>query len=425
MKALSIEFKLLRNQRGVSAVIIALLLVVLLGMAALAVDLGYLYVTRNELQNVADAAALAATRRLGEIYQAMPSNLHASYTLAGDNGPADQTNMEDIAIEVAGMNKAAAAGITILNADIEFGQWDFVNRSLTVTSDQPDAVRVTARKDETANSPVTTIFAKVFKINTMDVTATATAALSGLGETEAGELVLPIGISEFWFNNPEWCDNTIKFSPTGDPDACAAWNSFTYDPPNDSLLRKILDVDTNYPSPATTAGDTIFNFIGGKLSQQTFDALLLLYKEKGYDVAANYDPSTGFFPPAQLDDDGNTKTGALPDNPDGPATGTVPLTDPNTGERLYYPDDKKTPTPRNKHVWKTHVVVYDWDDCSNPNTSIKIVGYAPVAIETVYDAGNDGKMVLGQVTCGEISKDNVRGGGGYYGVKGSIPGLVQ
>ncbi|MEJ2285874.1 MAG: pilus assembly protein TadG-related protein [Desulfobacterales bacterium] len=50
MKALSIEFKLLRNQRGVSAVIIALLLVVLLGMAALAVDLGYLFVTRNELQ---------------------------------------------------------------------------------------------------------------------------------------------------------------------------------------------------------------------------------------------------------------------------------------------------------------------------------------------------------------------------------------
>ena len=79
MKASSIEFKLLRNQRGVSAVIIALLLVVLLGMAALAVDLGYLYVTRNELQNVADAAALAATRQLGEIYQAMPGNLQADY----------------------------------------------------------------------------------------------------------------------------------------------------------------------------------------------------------------------------------------------------------------------------------------------------------------------------------------------------------
>ena len=47
--------------------------------------------------------------------------------------PADRTDMEKIAIEVAGMNKAAAAGITILNADIEFGQWDFVNRSLTVT----------------------------------------------------------------------------------------------------------------------------------------------------------------------------------------------------------------------------------------------------------------------------------------------------
>jgi uncharacterized membrane protein len=229
MKASSIEFKLLRNQRGVSAVIIALLLVVLLGMAALAVDLGYLYVTRNELQNVADAAALAATRRLGEIYQAMPGNLQADYDLS--NFPTDRTDMENIAIEVAGMNKAAAAGITILNADIEFGQWDFVNRSLTVTDDQPDAVRVKARKDETANNPVTTFFAKVFNVNTMAVTATATAALSGQGETEEGELILPIGISYAWFTGGAWCDETIKFSPTKDPDACAGWNSFTFDPP--------------------------------------------------------------------------------------------------------------------------------------------------------------------------------------------------
>ena len=60
MTASYIEFKLLRDQRGASAVLIALLLVVLLGIAALAIDLGYLYVTRYELQNVADSAALAA-----------------------------------------------------------------------------------------------------------------------------------------------------------------------------------------------------------------------------------------------------------------------------------------------------------------------------------------------------------------------------
>ncbi|MBW2483111.1 MAG: hypothetical protein JRF38_24245 [Deltaproteobacteria bacterium] len=426
MKASSIEFKLLRNQRGVSAVIIALLLVVLLGMAALAVDLGYLYVTRNELQNVADAAALAATRRLGEIYQAMPVNLQADYNLS--NFPADRTDMENIAIEVAGMNKAAAASITILSADIEFGQWDFVNRSLTVTDDQPDAVRVKARKDETANNPVTTFFAKVFNINTMAVTATATAALSGQGETEEGELILPIGISYAWFTGGAWCDETIKFSPTKDPDACAGWNSFTFDPPNDAIVRKILEGNPDYISPPTTAGETVFNFIGGDLSQKTFEQLLLLYRDKGYDLKKGTGDA---FEPAVTNDDGSPRTGALQEGDDGLTLTeltelTENLQDPKTGEPVYYPDDKNQEMePRKRHVWYTHVVVYDWADCSNPNTAIKIVGYAPVRIETIYDAGNDGKMVYGQVTCDQISKDDTRGGGLYTGIKGSIPGLVQ
>jgi Flp pilus assembly protein TadG len=424
MKASSIEFKLLRNQRGVSAVIIALLLVVLLGMAALAVDLGYLYVTRNELQNVADAAALAATRRLGEIYQAMPGNLQADYDLS--NFPTDRTDMENIAIEVAGMNKAAAAGITILNADIEFGQWDFVNRSLTVTDDQPDAVRVKARKDETANNPVTTFFAKVFNVNTMAVTATATAALSGQGETEEGELILPIGISYAWFTGGAWCDETIKFSPTKDPDACAGWNSFTFDPPNDAILRKILEGNPNYTSPPTTAGETVFNFIGGDLSQNTFEQLLQLYRDKGFDIVAGTgSPPNGdgtFEPAATVD--GSPVTGALQEGEGLEKTGT--MYDDKTGEPIYYPDDKaQAMEPRKEHVWYTHVVVYDWPDCSNPNTAIKIVGYAPIRMETVLDAGNDGKTVVGQVTCDQFSKDDTRGGGLYTGIKGSIPGLVE
>ena len=424
MKALYIEFKLLRDQQGVSAVFIAILLVALLGVAALAVDLGYFFLTRNELQNVADAAALAATRRLGEIYQEMPSNLHASYDLANgpdgdDNGLDDLAEMKTLTNEVAEMNKAAAETITVLDDDIEFGQWDFANGILNVTTAQPDAVRVTARRDERANGQITTFFAKIFNVNTMDVTATATAALSGQGQTEEGELILPIGISEFWFENPEWCDDSIKFSPTKDPDACAAWNSYTYDPPNDNTLRNILAENPNYPSPATTAGDTIFNFIGGNLSQQTFTNMLLLYKDKGYDVK-KYSKN---FEPAATNSDGSPVTGSLLEKDHANKENTEPLIDPKTGDQQTYPDEADT--PRVNHVWETSVVVYGWSNCDNPNTAIPIVGYAPVRIETVYDAGNDGKYISGQVICGKISEDDIRGGGAYYGIKGSIPGLVQ
>ncbi|OMG75351.1 pilus assembly protein TadG-related protein [Burkholderia ubonensis] len=53
-----------RRQRGAVAVVVALALAVLIGFVGLALDLGKLYVTRSELQNSADACALAAARDL-------------------------------------------------------------------------------------------------------------------------------------------------------------------------------------------------------------------------------------------------------------------------------------------------------------------------------------------------------------------------
>ncbi|MGN6082317.1 pilus assembly protein TadG-related protein [Trinickia sp.] len=53
-----------RTQGGAVAVIVALSLAVLIGVVGLALDLGKLYVVRSELQNSADACALAAVRDL-------------------------------------------------------------------------------------------------------------------------------------------------------------------------------------------------------------------------------------------------------------------------------------------------------------------------------------------------------------------------
>lgn len=52
------------QQRGAFLILTVLFLVVLLGFAALALDLGRLYVLRTEMQNAADAAALAAAAEL-------------------------------------------------------------------------------------------------------------------------------------------------------------------------------------------------------------------------------------------------------------------------------------------------------------------------------------------------------------------------
>ncbi len=63
MKELSIV-KLLSNQRGVTAIVVGITLAMLVGFGALAVDIGHLCVAHNELQNAADAGALAGARFL-------------------------------------------------------------------------------------------------------------------------------------------------------------------------------------------------------------------------------------------------------------------------------------------------------------------------------------------------------------------------
>src|SRR5512143_2947172 len=54
----------LRDRRGTVVVVVTLFLVLLFCFAALAVDVGYMMVRRNELQNIADTAALAGAGQL-------------------------------------------------------------------------------------------------------------------------------------------------------------------------------------------------------------------------------------------------------------------------------------------------------------------------------------------------------------------------
>lgn len=54
----------IRKERGVVAVLVALTMAVLIGSVGFALDLGKLYVAKTELQNSADACALAAAREL-------------------------------------------------------------------------------------------------------------------------------------------------------------------------------------------------------------------------------------------------------------------------------------------------------------------------------------------------------------------------
>ena len=78
-------------------------MLVFLGIAALAIDLSHLYVVRNELQNAADAGALAGARFL----------YNEDGTLVNDAGYTDDLNntidsANQIAFDAARDNKALA-----------------------------------------------------------------------------------------------------------------------------------------------------------------------------------------------------------------------------------------------------------------------------------------------------------------------------
>jgi hypothetical protein len=303
---------------------------------------------------------------------------------------------------------------------------------LTQTLAQPDAVKVIARRDGNANNPITTIFANIIGINTLDVWMDATAALTGQKTTEPGELELPIGISYYFFQDGNACNDFIVFNPTND--SCAGWNSYDISPPNDNLLRNILNGD--HESPATTAEETEFNFIGGNLSNPTFDALLLLFKRKGYDTKADGETPVAYV--NSVDDDGNVIQIPKPGSLSADDYAVVPIAE--DGDPLYEDgeirlDEKGDPleqaeypdgTPRNMHRWETSVAVYDSDSDScddNPNTSIKIVGYTKIAMTDVKTAPE--QRIEGEIMCDLYSEFDTRGGGGEFGVKGTIPGLVE
>lgn len=59
--------RFIKNEDGTALVLVAVLMVGLMGCAALVIDVGTMYSTKAKLQKAADAAALAAARKLPNI----------------------------------------------------------------------------------------------------------------------------------------------------------------------------------------------------------------------------------------------------------------------------------------------------------------------------------------------------------------------
>lgn len=190
----------LQDQKGVSAVIIAICIVMLIGFVALAIDIGHIAVARNELQNAADAGALAGARYL-----------------YSDNGEAINPNANQIGYGAAIANFSEQVPVEVNwtsgnTGDVQRGHWSFATRTFTpndklealpiwlYSEDELDsnldfinAVRVRARRQDIL---IASWFARIFGYQGFESIAEAIAYIGFAGAVYTDGIDLPIAICE-------------------------------------------------------------------------------------------------------------------------------------------------------------------------------------------------------------------------------------
>lgn len=228
----------LRHQNGAVIVLVALLMTALIGVAAMAIDLSHLFWIRTELQNAADAGALAGAMGL---YSADGTTIRQeanqeAYDTAMNN---QRTSQPTCLFQVnwSGGNEG----------DVQRGHWSFTTRTFTpnaslvpvplwnISEEDLDAdlnfinaVRVITRRQ--AANPVPSFFARIAGILNFFVEARAVAYIGFAGPIAPGQIDQPIAIcSDSITVGEEYSCNIGRMINSGsDPSSSntAGWTSF-------------------------------------------------------------------------------------------------------------------------------------------------------------------------------------------------------
>lgn len=178
-----------RRQRGAVAIYVALFLPVAIGFLALSVDIARELVVRNQLQNAADAAALAGA---GQLQWGGASTMWA--------------NASAKATAAIGLN--SADGATLSTGTIATGYWNVTgspsgmqSTAITPGANDMPAIQVTVSRASGSNGgPIQTYFAGLIGTSTINVSATAVALIAPPGTAKPGAL-FPLVITQCMYQN--------------------------------------------------------------------------------------------------------------------------------------------------------------------------------------------------------------------------------
>jgi Flp pilus assembly protein TadG len=228
---------LLKDERGAVAPITIIMLVAFFALLAIVIDLGHLMLVRNQLQNAADAGALAGADAL----------INSTTTPAWAAG-------QTAAIAAVQSNKADTQAL--LTANVQTGYWDTTwtpataPASLLSTGIVPGptnvpAVKVSVQKiGGSNNGPVALTFGQIFGITTVNVAAHATAIVGNPSSVPPGDLFpLAIGsamISSFTTysspGNPVYIGSSYHYLT----DQAGQWTTFGTDANDVPTVRGLM-----------------------------------------------------------------------------------------------------------------------------------------------------------------------------------------
>lgn len=266
---------LARSQRGAVAIIVALSIAVLIGMIGLAIDLGRMFVIKTELQNAADACALAAARELDGIGGAK-QRADAAGILVGTRNDINFQG-EDAPITEASLTYSdslspnSAYNRSISDADARFAM---------CTVSRPDIgmlfMGVLGFGDQTVNA---------YAVSTLAPSQTTCAIPIGICKPPAGSSTAPFGlVAGKWYSG--------KFGSGGGATLTGSYNWIDFNP-NGGGANELKDLlsgvgQCELPPVGTCVGQQ------GQISaaSDAWNTRFGLYKA-GYNPADNPPDKTG------------------------------------------------------------------------------------------------------------------------------------
>lgn len=193
-----------QSRRGSVALIIAIVLLVLVGAAALVVDLGYARLVQSQLQSAADASALGGVRLLDGTNEGLAAARAAALSVASLN----QANGDAVVLDP---NEGNA-----LDGDVCLGVWDADARSFTPSDDanEVNAIQVIARNDN-----LTPLLSRVaFQTDQLGAAARSIATLRARMGAGRVPYYIPFALPGcLWdeYSDPQLEDQIFTLSPAG------------------------------------------------------------------------------------------------------------------------------------------------------------------------------------------------------------------